>query len=703
MLSEEIELGEETIKRILKNSGLTTNEADVYVLLAKQGAMSRSEVSRSLKKDKAQVSRILKKLQSKGVVESTLEFPRRFTVIPFEKIIDSSIRTKREEVRFIENAKKDLLKYLEKSRDARLKLPLEKFVVIEGNQKIFSKIADMTKETKGHLSAISTISSLVLSNKFNLLDFPFNHDAKSNIQFLFLTDLSNEGVNAAKALLKQTPRTSFKFRVRNPNFGLRLFPRMVIRDDEEILLFIKSRTDNAPMGGDEASLWTNCKSIINSFSSVFDELWRNGTDLQTKIIEIEKGKLRPITSTGLKAKRIRELYKKTLLSAKKEVIMIISAKRLAKLSQNSLLVEEWGKLGISVKIMAPITTDNFEGAEQLSKFFRVRHITVSQLETTIVDGKNLFQFQISPSDNELMETDSSFTNAFYSNDIDYISKMKIMLDDIWRNSRAPSSITLKSIIKSPKGEMNHFSQDSYTLSRPNSPYRKMIIPFTEKPRMITEKEVLKKIHNAKKNQVKNLLKDEAVFYGSRAAVVIHPPDYLNLPEMIISVSHWNEKSSFGAENWLTIHLSLDSQKGTAFMPVAFVKNNPKGVDFSKMLYVDTLAAKNIQILEQGELQVRVYENVLFAGWTKAIPLFPSKHVLPPSCILFEGYGKVKPGVIKSGFKHGRKQTWEYNGLEAFVTYFHPSMKYSGPGTDGTLSREVILTSYPATQRKPNLT
>jgi hypothetical protein len=37
---------------------------------------------------------------------------------------------------------------------------------------------------------------------------------------------------------------------------------------------------------------------------------------------------------------------------------------------------------------------------------------------------------------------------------------------------------------------------------------------------------------------------------------------------------------------------------------------------------------------------------------------------------------------------------ECNGFEAFVTFFHSSSKYSGPGTDGFLARDAIQTVYP---------
>ena len=120
-----------------------------------------------------------------------------------------------------------------------------------------------------------------------------------------------------------------------------------------------------------------------------------------------------------------------------------------------------------------------------------------------------------------------------------------------------------------------------------------------------------------------------------------------------------------------------------------------------VVYFNTPAAKNIQIIKKEEFQVQSYGNILFAGWTKQIPLLPDKYSLPPAAILFEGYGEIKPGVIRTFFPSGFNQTMEFNGLEAFVTFFHPSAKYSGPGTDGTLSREIISTAkFPSKTQRP---
>ena len=42
---------------------------------------------------------------------------------------------------------------------------------------------------------------------------------------------------------------------------------------------------------------------------------------------------------------------------------------------------------------------------------------------------------------------------------------------------------------------------------------------------------------------------------------------------------------------------------------------------------------------------------------------------------------------------GVKNWVEFNALEALVTFFHPSSKYSGPGTDGLLLRDWVGEIY----------
>jgi sugar-specific transcriptional regulator TrmB len=681
-------MSEEAVKKVLKNSGLTEKEAEVYIFLARNDALKSTDVAKLMAMDRAHAFHILKRLQAKNVVESTLEFPTRYLAVPFEKVIESTLKAKQEEVAFIEEAKEGLLDYLKRHQ---AESSVEKIVVLKGNKKIYSKIKQIVQDTKHQLSAVTTISDLICADRYGVFDPAFSHPLKAQIQYRFITEASEQNLHAIKTILKRNPLTGIDFKARNPELGLRLFPRVVARDGEEILLFntpVSSKTEK-----EEVCLWTNCKSLVQTFMAIFENLWRSSTDLNEKIAEIENGKSNPFITTNVD--NVEE-FRKILYRAEKEVVMITSAEHLVKFWGSEPPLKRWVQAGVSVKIMTPITKENLSVIEQISKFCKVKHVVVSQLETTLIDGTHLFQFKMNSIDDD---STTYFTDTFYSRDIEYVGKVKVMLDDLWRSAQSPSPITLEAI-NNPFNEADSLLDNSYTASKPDSPYRKMVFSPKEKPRPLTEKEVVNKIIHAKKHPVKEKLKDQPVFYGRQASAVIHPPKHLELPYVVINVFHWNEMSSFGVENWLVIHLWLDTPKGGRFVPVATVQDRPVDLDFRKNIYAGTPAAQNCIVLCKDEFQVQTNGNILFTGWTKPIPLLPPKYVLPPSCLLFEGYGTVKPGVIFLDLPSGFKQVWEYNGLEAFVTFFHPTSKYSGPATDGTLARELIITNYPPQGKEP---
>jgi sugar-specific transcriptional regulator TrmB len=688
-------LGEETIKKVLINSGLTEKEADVYIFLAKHGALKSGEIARLIKKDKAQIFRILKSLQTKGFVESTLEFPTRYTVVPFENVLESVVKAKREEVAFIEKAKKDLLDYLRKKSQAEPSI--EKFVVIKGSKRIYSKISKIIQNTRYQLSIATTVPSLMRADRFGVFDVAFNHPLRSHIQFRFLIELSEHNLNAIKVLLNRTPKTAFNFKARNPDLGLKLFPRMITRDNEEILFFTTTpRLDKSRK--DEACLWTNCKSLVQAFTAVFEDLWRNSTDMQKKIMEIETGKPTPETCIIKDAETAHKKYIDTMRSAEREIIMMTSSEGLIRSWKNMPLLKEWAERGVSTRIMAPITSENLQAAQELSKFCVVRHVPTSYLGTTIVDGKHLFQFKEPPPEQAKPKTMTYFENTFYTNDLDYVEKTKNMLNDIWKSARILSAVTLASILGHVRSPLAPLSSDVRN-------YVKKVGAYTvidEKPLgTITEKDVLNKIIHAKKYPAEAPSKAIDRMYATVGLAVIHTPDYFNLPDTIIIVYHIEKQSRLGEEDAMTIFLWLETPKGYSYVPVAIVGDNPRADTFWKTMYAGTPAGQNTQLVKKDEIQIRVHGNTLFAGWTVPISLFPPQYSLPPACVLIEGYGDVKTVAYTTVLPSGYRSALEENYFDAFVTFFHPSSKYSGPGTDGLFVRDFVATTYPPSTTQEN--
>jgi hypothetical protein len=453
---------------------------------------------------------------------------------------------------------------------------------------------------------------------------------------------------------------------------------MVIRDDEEILFFITPRTDTSATPEEDVCLWTNCKALVQSFTAVFEDLWRNATDIERKIVEIETGRITPksFISFTVNGESATRRHDEVILSAKQDITMMTSSEGVIELAKRIELLKVSAGRGVSIRIMAPITSENFAATKQLSECCEVRHVPIGHSRIILADGTNLFQFKKLPPDQEKLESTAYSENLFLTSDYEYVYKIKNMLDYVWKNARAPSPVTLESTGQSLFRKVDLSIED-------------------EKPsEKLTEKDVVDKIINAQKIQAKDPFRDMSIYYGSIAEAIIHPPDYFNLPDMMIWVLHYNKQSTFGAEDCIIIDLQLETPIGKTYLPVAVVGDSPRATAFRKGVFAGTPAGRNCILVKKDELQVRVQGNTLFAGWTMPIPLHPSSHTLPPSALLFEGYGELNTGIFKTGVRSGRKQKYEYNGFHAFVTFFHPASKYSGPGTDGFFGRDVVVTTFP---------
>ena len=102
-------MSEKDVTKFLQGLGLSKREIQVYMFLAKSGVQSTSFVAKRLKMERVQAYRTFKKLQEKGFIEATLERPTRFTIVPFENLVDAFISAKKNEVANLSDQKQSLL------------------------------------------------------------------------------------------------------------------------------------------------------------------------------------------------------------------------------------------------------------------------------------------------------------------------------------------------------------------------------------------------------------------------------------------------------------------------------------------------------------------------------------------------------------------------------------------------------------------
>ncbi len=666
------------LKKVLKDFGITETEGEIYLIIAKNGPSKGTDIAKQTKKDKAQIYHILRSLQSKGIVEATLEVPVRFAAIPFERIVDSAIKSRRDEAARIENAKQELLSYWNKLGKRQPNVNPEKFSVIEGLERIYSKVSQMITETQRTLSATITVEGLASAYKLGILDEISEHPRKADIAFRYLTDLSINNLPLMKSMLKSTSTLGLNIKGRNPDVGLEIFSQMVIKDQDEALFFLSSINDLQPRI-DDVCLWTNCKTLVHSFLVVFEDLWNNSSDIQRRILEVETGKPKPKSDVLKDLKETQARFAELIVNARKSISLLTFAPRLIELSQDIHFLSK--AKGLPVRILAPITKNNLEAAQLLSRHCEVRHVSVSYWETLIVDDR--YVLQVNYQSGSL--STSCFQNAFCSEEDEYVKTMKLAFNDFWNKAQVPSKTSVESVILS-HALIFPLPQNNLLFKLSSS-----VIEF-KPPGSITEKDVVEKIINAQRLVAVNPARDPSRMYASVALARICPPESFQLPELLISPWHVDKHSSFGGEDCIVAYQQFPGDQ--AFTPVAIVGDNP----FSKVLmaeiYRGTPAGENHIVVQKDEIQIRMHGNTLFAAWAVPIPLYPNTLHLPPACLQIEGYGNAKTigysVVLPSGFKHEAEQ----NYFDAFVTFFHPASKYSGPGTDAVFSRDTIITNYP---------
>lgn len=282
-------MSQKKIKKILKEFGLSEKETEVYVFLARHGILRAGKIAKKTKIARSVVYRLLRRLQKKGLVESTLESPARFIGLPFDEALDMIIKRKENEALQIRKSRRVLLEDWQGISEPASELESEKFIVIEGTKKIYQKIIQMVNETNSQFHVILPITDLVRAEQFGVFDAAYNHPLKSKIQFQFITELSYDNLTAIK-LLKPKLGQEIHLKARQTSLGSVFPPRIVIEDEKEILFFTRPSIDSSGRKQDEVCIYTDCISLVQTFQGIFHTLWNASTEIEKNIVAIETGK-----------------------------------------------------------------------------------------------------------------------------------------------------------------------------------------------------------------------------------------------------------------------------------------------------------------------------------------------------------------------------------------------------------------------------
>ena len=217
-------MSEKDVTKFLQMLGFSKREIQVYMFLAKSGVQSTSFVAKRLKMERVQAYRTFKKLQEKGFIEATLERPTRFTIVPFEALVDSFINAKKNEVTNLNDQKQDLLTAWQSISAPESEYPVAKFSIITGKKKIHSKMLSMIEESNSQVTILTTALGLIQEDIAGIFDTAFNATQERNIQLQIITEISHENLKVVERIDRNIAEEKLNIKLRHINMSPKFFP-----------------------------------------------------------------------------------------------------------------------------------------------------------------------------------------------------------------------------------------------------------------------------------------------------------------------------------------------------------------------------------------------------------------------------------------------------------------------------------------------
>ncbi len=250
----------EEVKEYLTTFGLTPNQIKVFFYLGKIGAKTASEIARAVNVPRSETYHLLTALQNKGIVDATFQHPIKFSTLTIKKAVHVLLNSETERLNKLKKSGPELEKIWEKipgaTSDTEEKEE-EKFKVLQGGNQVNSKIFDMILTAKKECRILGSEKDLMKFYHANFLDALEEHQ----IDYKLLTPISKK----SKYIFDDLDKTKIKKLCSTVKESL----CFLIKDDDEVLFFIKNEGNNKEM----RAIWTNSETIIYSKALLFDNIW----------------------------------------------------------------------------------------------------------------------------------------------------------------------------------------------------------------------------------------------------------------------------------------------------------------------------------------------------------------------------------------------------------------------------------------------
>jgi sugar-specific transcriptional regulator TrmB len=406
----------------LQEYGLTRNEARVLVYFAKTGASKASEVARAVQINRTETYRTIRNLQRRGLVEATLERPVRFQSVPFDKSLQILIDERKAKLRILEERGEDLRQQFEGIRVEPVAREVERFQVVEGRIRIEQRLQSMYAQARKSVLTVLSSSEVVRAETSGLLDI-LSQGVKTGVRVRVISTINQSNLEIVARIFQS-------MELRHLDLKAKPIPQVSIIDDSEALFEI-TPADETQRSSEEVALWINSRAFVRNLQAYFDEMWNSGTPADARIEALRKGI--PTDDLRIFKGRVDVSGKlNDMIRSSNQSIEIWTTMRgiqaLADLHFQQL--KEAKNRGAKIRVIAPITSENTEGARKLVPVSDLRYSeALGPAGIIIVDQEELMLYERLPDDNN---PDVGADVGFWTNSKRFIETMSRAYDGMWK-------------------------------------------------------------------------------------------------------------------------------------------------------------------------------------------------------------------------------------------------------------------------------
>src|SRR5690242_8624688 len=188
----------------------------------------------------------------------------------------------------------------------------------------------------------------------------------------------------------------------------------------------------------QSLLISNEPYYIKHFTSIFEELWDNGTDAANRIRDIEEGAELADVEVIQSSDRARDLYLNSLKSASEEILLIFPSTNAVLRQEKIGAIQLAKERNVKVRILMPTlksTEHNIQGPNQQQKNIGIRYIEqMSETKATILVVDRKASLVMETRD----DTKETFVEAVglstYSNSKAGVLSYVAIFENLWKQS-----------------------------------------------------------------------------------------------------------------------------------------------------------------------------------------------------------------------------------------------------------------------------